>query len=149
MHNITKGTLPLLFDTKGQIDIHEYSAISLAFLGDSVLDLLMRTRLLERTRLSPARLHDNAVKVVSAKGQHKALELIEPLLTEREQTVLRRGKNATKNTVAKNATAKEYSSSTALEAVFGWLYMQNDKERIEYLFDVIWQGIYINGADKE
>ncbi|MEG1745116.1 MAG: cysteine--tRNA ligase, partial [Ruthenibacterium sp.] len=68
----------------------------------------------------------------------------EPLLTERESAVVRRGKNSTKATVAKHATPQEYRASTALEALFGWLYLQNENARIEALFDVIWDSLYLN-----
>ena len=65
------------------------------------------------------------------------LQALLPLLTEQEQAVVRRGKNASKATVAKHATPEEYRASTALEALFGWLYLQNRFDRIEELFAVI------------
>ncbi len=128
----------MLFEAKPEIDIREQSPISLAFVGDGVFEVLVRKRLVERTRLVPNRLHAEAVKFVSAKGQFAALEKIMPLLDEQEQGVVRRGKNASKATVAKHATPQEYRASTALEALFGWLYLQNRGARIEELFDVIW-----------
>ena len=64
--------------------------------------------LVERTRLAPGKLHATCVKYVSAKGQHRALVYLEPLLTEEEQAVLRRGRNASKASVAKHATPQEY-----------------------------------------
>lgn len=128
----------MLFEAKPEIDIREQSPIALAFVGDGVFEVLVRTRLVERTRLVPNRLHAEAVKFVSAKGQFAALEKIMPLLSEEEQGVVRRGKNSSKATVAKHATPQEYRASTALESLFGWLYLQNRKERIEELFDVIW-----------
>ena len=86
-------------------------------------------------------MHAAAVKFVSAKGQYAALEVIAPLLDEAERAVVRRGKNSTKATVAKHATPQEYRASTALESLFGWLYLQNRGARIEELFDVIWNAL--------
>ena len=125
----------MLFEAKPEIDIHEQSPIALAFVGDGVFEVLVRARLVERTRLVPNRLHAAAVKFVSAKGQYAAL------LDEAERAVVRRGKNSTKATVAKHATPQEYRASTALESLFGWLYLQNRGARIEELFDVIWNAL--------
>ena len=77
--------------------------------------------------------------MVSAKGQSAALADLEPLLDEAEAGVFRRGRNANKATVSKHASAREYRASTGLEALFGWLYLQNRVARIEELFEVIWQ----------
>ena len=125
----------MLFEAKPEIDIHEQSPIALAFVGDGVFEVLVRARLVERTRLVPNRLHAAAVKFVSAKGQYAAV------LDEAERAVVRRGKNSTKATVAKHATPQEYRASTALESLFGWLYLQNRGARIEELFDVIWNAL--------
>ena len=141
MENRQGETAAVLFEAKPEIDIHEQSPIALAFVGDGVFEVLVRARLVERTRLVPNRLHAAAVKFGSAKGQYAALEVIAPLLDEAERAVVRRGKNSTKATVAKHATPQEYRASTALESLFGWLYLQNRGARIEELFDVIWNAL--------
>ena len=74
-----------LFAPGDGVDIHEQSPLNLAFVGDGVWELLVRQRLVERTRLQPGRLHSEAVKYVSAKAQFQALARLEPLLTEQEQ----------------------------------------------------------------
>ena len=102
MENRQGETAAVLFEAKPEIDIHEQSPIALAFVGDGVFEVLVRARLVERTRLVPNRLHAAAVKFVSAKGQYAALEVIAPLLDEAERAVVRRGKNSTKATVAKH-----------------------------------------------
>ena len=135
MENRQGETAAVLFEAKPEIDIHEQSPIALAFVGDGVFEVLVRARLVERTRLVPNRLHAAAVKFVSAKGQFAAL------VDEAERAVVRRGKNSTKATVAKHATPQEYRASTALESLFGWLYLQNRGARIEELFDVIWNAL--------
>lgn len=129
----------MLFESESQVDIHEQSPLNLAFVGDGVFELLVRQRLVEHCRLAPGKLHSLGVKYVSAKGQNRALNLLESLLTEDEQAVVRRGRNASKATVSKHATAQEYRASTGFEALFGWLYLTNQNQRIEQLFNAIWQ----------
>ena len=135
-----------LFAPGDGVDIHEQSPLNLAFVGDGVWELLVRQRLVERTRLQPGRLHSEAVKYVSAKAQFQALVLLEPLLTEQERNVVRRGKNTSKATVAKHATPEEYRASTGFEALLGWLFLQGRGERIRELFETVWQA---GEAEKE
>ena len=94
----------MLFEAVPKIDIREQSPLSLAFVGDAVLELLVRQRLVETTRLLPGRLHTAATRYVSARAQSRELAILEPVLTEEEANVLRRGKNASKATVANHAT---------------------------------------------
>ena len=123
-----------LFAPGDGVDIHEQSPLNLAFVGDGVWELLVRQRLVERTRLQPGRLHS------------EALARLEPLLTEQEQAVVRRGKNTSKATVAKHATPEEYRASTGFEALLGWLFLQGRGERIRELFETVWQA---GEAEKE
>lgn len=128
----------MLFETKPEVDIHEMSPVALAFVGDAVLELLVRARLVGSTRLQPNRLHTVATHYVSARAQCRELEILEPLLTEAEANVLRRGKNASKASVAKHATVQEYRASTGLECLLGWLYLRGENDRIQQLFDAVW-----------
>ena len=128
----------MLFETKPEVDIHEMSPVALAFVGDAVLELLVRARLVGNTRLQPNRLHTVATHYVSAHAQCRELEILEPLLTEAEANVLRRGKNASKASVAKHATVQEYRASTGLECLLGWLYLRGENDRIQQLFDAVW-----------
>ena len=130
----------MLFETKSEVDIHEMSPLALAFVGDAVLELLVRARLVGTTRLQPNRLHTAATHYVSAHAQSRELEILEPLLTEAEASVLRRGKNASKASVAKHATVQEYRASTGFECLLGWLYLQGNTARIQELFDALWDG---------
>lgn len=138
----------MLFEAKPQIDIHEMSPLALAFVGDAVLELLVRQRLVETTRLQPGKLHSTATKYVSAHAQNLELALIEPMLTEEEQSVLRRGKNASKASVAKHATPQEYRASTGFECLLGWLHLQGQDDRIQELFEALWQGYDPQPSDK-
>ena len=80
----------MLFETKSEVDIHEMSPLALAFVGDAVLELLVRARLVGTTRLQPNRLHTVATHYVSAHAQNRELELIEPMLTDAEADVYKR-----------------------------------------------------------
>ncbi|MBU3806111.1 MAG: cysteine--tRNA ligase [Candidatus Fournierella pullistercoris] len=129
----------MLFQANPEIDIREQSPLNLAFVGDGVFELLVRQRLVERTRMAPGKLHATCIKYVSAKGQNRALATLEGELTQTEQDVLRRGKNASKASVAKHATPQEYRASTGFEALFGWLYLTGQNDRILELFDLLWE----------
>lgn len=129
----------MLFEAEPQVDIREMNPLSLAFMGDGVLELLVRQHLVERSRLLPGKLHAEAVRYVSARSQFLEMKLLEPMLTEEEHAVFRRGKNANKATVAKHASVEEYRTSTGFECLLGWLYLKGRDERIMELMDVLWR----------
>ena len=129
----------MLFEAEPQVDIREMNPLSLAFMGDGVLELLVRQHLVERSRLLPGKLHAEAVRYVSARSQVLEMKLLEPMLTEEEHAVFRRGKNANKATVAKHASVEEYRTSTGFECLLGWLYLKGRNERIMELMDVLWR----------
>ena len=128
----------MLFTSENKIDLRERSPLALAFVGDGVYELLVRAREVERTRLKPNRLHSGAVRFVSARGQFEALRYLEPMLTEAEKDLVRRGHNASKATVAKNASPEEYRASTGFECLLGYLYLEGKNDRIQELFDAVW-----------
>ena len=129
----------MLFEAEPQVDIREMNPLSLAFMGDGVLELLVRQHLVERSRLLPGKLHAEAVRYVSARSQFLEMKLLEPMLTEEEHAVFRRGKNANKATVAKHASVEEYRTSTGFECLLGWLYLKGRNERIMELMAVLWR----------
>lgn len=129
----------MLFEAEPQVDIREMNPLSLAFMGDGVLELLVRQHLVERSRLLPGKLHAEAVRYVSARSQFLEMKLLEPMLTEEEHAVFCRGKNANKATVAKHASVEEYRTSTGFECLLGWLYLKGRNERIMELMDVLWR----------
>lgn len=110
---------------------------TLAFYGDSVYETLAREYIVKRHQTGAGKLHDMAVKLVRAGSQSEAVNAIEPLLTEREADILRRGRNAGGISVPKSARPSEYRRATALEALFGYLGLTGQRERIEELFGVI------------
>lgn len=111
---------------------------ALAFYGDSVYEALVRNRVIIRHRTGAGRLHELAVEFVRAGRQSEAVSLIEPLLTEREADILRRGRNAGGISVPKSAKPSDYRRATGLEALFGYLYLIGGFDRANELFEVIW-----------
>ena len=105
-------------------------ALTLAYLGDTVYDLYVRTVLAETLRLPMRALHLEAAKHVCAAGQAAAYRRIEPALTEAEQAAFRRGRNAHSGTVPKHADVRDYRVATGLEALLGHLYLLGEDDRI-------------------
>jgi len=117
------------FDMK-EVDIKTYSPLSLAFMGDSVYDLIIRSMVVGRGNTSNNNLHKASVKYVSAVSQAKIIDTIMPELTEEEISIYKRGKNAKPHSGAKNATKGEYLKATGFEALVGYLYLKGDMDRI-------------------
>lgn len=113
-----------------ETDIKTYSALTLAYIGDSIYDLIIRTMLVEHGNTQVNKLHQRASRLVKAAAQKEILHVVEPLLTEEELTVYKRGRNAKSFTTAKNASISEYRTATGFEALLGYLYLQNKLERI-------------------
>ena len=114
--------------------ILEISSIGLAHLGDAVFELLVRTWLCARGGATGKGMHRAAIRLVCAESQAEKAEKILPLLTEEEQAVFRRGRNAQVHSVPAHASRAQYAEATALEALLGWLYLQGQTERINELF---------------
>ena len=121
----------------------QLSPTTLAFVGDGVFSLLVREKLCQFDRPS-GELHSRSVKLVNASAQAKAFKVIEPMLSETETSVFKRGRNAHTNTTPKNSTNGEYHIATGLESLFGYLYLKGDKNRIDELFSVIWDNFSVN-----
>lgn len=118
-------------------EANTYSPLSLAFLGDSVYDTLVREYLLRKANMPVAKLHSAKIKLVCAEFQSAAYDLVADMLDEHELAVLKRGRNATGNTVPKHAEAVQYRRATAIESLFGYLFLIGKNERITQIFDVI------------
>lgn len=118
--------------------LNEMSPLTLAFLGDGVYELFVREYLVSRGSCPVKKLHSRAVELVRCEAQAKALsEDLWPLLTEEEQAVALRGRNAHVGHVPKNAEVGDYHAATALEALFGYLYLKGETDRLRQLFAVI------------
>ena len=112
----------------------------LAFVGDAVYGLYVRTALAEINRPS-GELHRLSVKAVNAAAQADAFSLVEPLLDEKEISVFTRGRNFHTSSSPKSATAGQYHTATGLECLFGWLYLSGRTSRADELFGVIKENI--------
>ena len=112
------------------------SPVTLAFVGDGVFELLVRERLLAKGSMPANKLHGLAVQQVKAAAQAKAYPVLETLLSAEEADILRRGRNANTSKVPKSCSPDDYRKATALEALFGYLYLRGDIARIEELYTV-------------
>lgn len=117
-----------------EVDIRTYSPLTLAYIGDSIYDLIIRTVLVERANKSTNKLHKEASGYVKAETQAKYIVLIQDMLTEEETDIYKRGRNAKSYTSAKNASVADYRKATGFEALMGWLYLT---ERTERMFELI------------
>ena len=115
-------------------EINQISALGLAHCGDAVFELLVRTWLCVHGGVKVKQLHRETVRFVSAPAQAARMDRMLPLLTEEEQELYRRGRNAHVHGVPKNATHEQYSKATGLECLFGSLYLLGRRERINELF---------------
>ena len=118
-----------LFDLKDK-DLRTYSPLTLAYIGDSVFEIIIRTILVKKGNCPVNQLHKRASSLVKAGSQSKMMEILEPFLTEEELAVYKRGRNAHSPTMAKHATMADYRRATGFEALMGYLYLKEDYVRI-------------------
>jgi len=119
-----------------EIKLKEVSTAALAYLGDSVMELCVRKMLVERGFSSSKRLNAKALEYVTAKAQAQAASKILPLLNEEEDAIYHRGRNISHANVPKSASLSEYRMATGLEALFGYLHLSGNTERINELFKI-------------
>ena len=113
-----------------------YAPLTLAFLGDAVYELALRTMLVQRADMRPNELNRRSSLLAKAHAQSYAMEAIEPLLDETEADIYRRGRNAKSHTMAKNATMGDYRRATGFEALIGYLYLAGKQERMMELIQI-------------
>ena len=119
-----------------EIDVRTYSPLSLAYIGDSIYDLLIRTMVMAEGNMPVQRLHRKASQLVKAQKQSAMMEKIMPHLSEEELHIFKRGRNAKPHTIAKNASLSDYRRATGFEAVAGYLYLKGDINRIVDLMKI-------------
>lgn len=110
------------------------STLGLAHLGDGVFELMVRGWLVLHGKATAKGLHRATVHFVAAPAQARAVAKIEDMLTEEERDVLRRGRNTSPHSIPQNASRAEYQTATGLEALFGWLWLQSRRDRLNELF---------------
>lgn len=117
--------------------IRAVSNLGLAHVGDCVYELMIRSWLCLHGKATNRGLHKATVKYVSAPAQAKAAEKILPRLTQEEADVFRRGRNSSPHTIPKAASREEYQAATALEALFGYLWLKGENDRLNELFELM------------
>lgn len=119
------------------LDVTTMPSLTLAFIGDSVYEILVREHLCKSHAGRVGVMNKLKVDMVCCKAQAEAVKLILPVLTEEEQGVFRRGRNVNVNSTPKNSSLADYHAATGLEALFGYLYLSGREERCRQLFDII------------
>ena len=119
------------------VDVKQLNSLALAYMGDAVLEQAVREHLIRSGRVRPNTLHKEATKYVSAKAQALVVRVLlgEKFLTEEEEAVLRRGRNAKSGTIPKNTDVQTYKYSTAFEAVLGSLYLSGNFDRVKEIIE--------------
>lgn len=128
------GQIKECFACKEQ-DVKAYSPLTLAYIGDAVYDLVIRTVVVERANRSANDLHKKTTKYVKAEAQAKMIQALMQELTEEETGIYKRGRNAKSYTTAKNASMGDYRKATGFEALIGYLYLTDRVDRILFLVE--------------
>ena len=115
----------------------DYSPLTLAFIGDGVYDLLVRDYLVRQANRPVGELNKRKVALVNCESQAAFAKSLIPKLSEREQAVYKRGRNAAPKCTPKHGTVADYHSATGLEALFGYLHINGEQDRIKELFNEI------------
>ena len=137
------GLIKQVFECKEQ-DVRAYSPLTLAYIGDAVYDLVIRSVVVERANRSANDLHKRTTRYVKAEAQAKMILALQEELTEEEEAVYKRGRNAKSYTTAKNASMADYRKATGFEALMGFLYLTNQTDRLLYL---VKRGIELVGLE--
>ena len=123
------------------VDIRSYSPLALAYIGDGIYDLIIRSMIVGKGNTQANLLHRQTSQLVKAHTQSEMIEILLPELTEEELAVYKRGRNAKSPTTAKNATVADYRRATGFEALMGYLYLENQMERMMELIKTALAGI--------
>lgn len=116
-------------------EVNQYSPLTLAYVGDSVLDLLVKTHFVKISNKQTYKYHKDVTAIVKAVNQARFVDLVMDRLSQPELDIYKRGRNVTTHSKAKNATMSEYRKATGLEALFGYLYLKGDNKRLIELVD--------------
>ena len=120
-----------------EINLNSMPTLNLAFIGDGVFDLLVREHLVRGSGAHVGELNKAKVGMVNCKSQAEYVQKILPALTEEEAEIYRRGRNTKVNSASKHSSLSDYHAATGLEALFGYLYLRGESERINELFTLI------------
>ena len=121
-----------------KIDIANYSPLALAYIGDAVYELMIRTHVVSHGSMQVNKMHKKSASLVKAQTQAELIKILEPELTPLEHAAYKRGRNAKSYTAAKNADIIDYRNATGFEALMGYLYMQGKTKR---MFELVKKGM--------
>ncbi len=122
----------------------KYSPLALAYIGDSIYDLLVKKSFVLKSNMQPEKYHKKVTSIVSAKAQSAFIESFMDNLTEEEQAVYKRARNSSPHTKAKNASLQDYLKATGFEAVLGYLYLSGQNARLD---ELVQSSIRFHGVD--
>jgi len=116
--------------------VNEMQILNLAYIGDAVFELMVRTHIINTNKAATNELHKAAKSYVCAAAQAEMYKALESVLTDDEIAVMKRGRNAKSHSKAKNASVVDYRYATGMEALFGYLYLKNETKRLMELFEI-------------
>ena len=122
------------------VDAGSYSPLVLAYIGDAVYEVMIRARVINRGSMQVNKMHKRSAMLVNAGTQAQLIRSIEEELTPQEHAVYKRGRNASPHSHPRGATRREYQMATGLEALFGWLYLRGETDRLNALFAAMMEG---------
>ena len=120
---------------KNKSEVNLMSPLTWAYVGDCVYELFIRNHLVQTTNLKPHKLHIEAIKYVKAKSQAESLNRLQDFLTDEEKEIVRRTRNTENHHVPKNADPQDYMYATAFEGLIGYLYLSEQKERLQEILN--------------
>lgn len=123
-------------------EIKLLSPLGLAYIGDGIYELMVRKRMISKGNMPVQKLHRLTVSFVCAAAQAKAFDILEPILSEEEIAVFKRGRNANGNHIPKNGNPADYRRATGFEAMFGYLYLLERGERLECFVNMIFENFF-------
>lgn len=118
------------------VDIRSYSPLALAYIGDGVFDLIIRSFVINKGNVQVNKMHRHTSNIVKAQTQAQMVQALEPLLNTEEEGYYKRGRNAKSHTTAKNASVGDYRKATGFEALVGYLYLTGQNERLMELMKI-------------
>lgn len=118
------------------VDAEQYSPLVLAYVGDAVYELIIRTKVINRGSMQVNKMHKKSASLVKAETQANLIRILEPFLTEKEHAVYKRGRNAKSATMAKHATMADYRRATGFEALMGYLFLSEQFNRMMELVGI-------------
>lgn len=116
-------------------DLREVNASSMAYIGDAVYELYARCHVANRSASKSGKMHRLTTHYVCAQSQALAIRALEPELSEDEEAYFRKGKNSNPDSMAKNASPTDYKYATGFETLIGYLFLDNNEERLEYIIN--------------